>query len=146
MVDRESYDDDWMPTPITETLYANGVPILTVLTYRGHPVSYSVLEHEMAKQQLAISQALEQQKLGICPTTLFCPIDTNICQAKQFNPIDTGIWQAPQYMPKIEPESLPEPEPMYKEKINVKWYELLILAALAWAPFMLGLLLKFLNS
>lgn len=39
-----------------------------------------------------------------------------------------------------------EPEPEYKEKINVKWYELLILAALAWAPFMLGLLLKLLNS
>lgn len=145
MVDRESYDDDWMPTPRTETLYANGVPILTVLTYRGHPVSYSVLEHEMAKQQLAISQAIEQQKLGImCPS--FLPIDMNICQAKGFNPVDIGICQAKQFMPETKLEPLPEPEPVYKEKINVKWYELLILAALAWTPFMLGLLLKLLNS
>lgn len=69
MVDRESYDPgDWngnMAAPETETLYADGVPVLTVLTYRGHPVSYSVLEREMLKQQLAISQAMTQQKLGL---------------------------------------------------------------------------------
>lgn len=145
MVDRESYDDDWMPTPRTETLYADGVPILTVLTYRGQPISYSVLEHEMAKQQLAISQAMQQQKLGLMYPS-FLPIDMNICQAKGFNPVDTGIWQAKQCMPETKLEPVPDPEPAYKEKVNVKWYELLILAALAWTPFMLGLVIKLLTS
>lgn len=149
MVDRESYDPgDWdgsMSAPITETLYTDGVPVLTVLTYRGHPVSYSYLDREMTELQLAISQAMTQQKLGLMYPG-FYPIDTSICQAKQFNPINTGMQQAPQYMPETKLEPLPEPEPVYKEKINVKWYELLILAALAWAPFMLGLLLKLLNS
>lgn len=96
------------------------------------PMACLDFEREMAKQQLVMSQAIEQQKLGImCPH--FYPIDMSICQAKQF-------------MPETKLESLPELEPVYKEKVNVKWYELLILAALAWAPFMLGLLLKLLNS
>lgn len=127
------------------TLYANGIPIMTVEKLCSSEASYSDFEHEMAKQQLAISQAIQQQKLGLMYPS-FLPIDMNVCQAKRFNPVDIGICQAKQFMPETKLESLPDPEPMYKEKINVKWYELLILAALAWTPFMLGLLLKFLNS
>lgn len=130
---------------IVHTLYADGVPITTVERLCTDSYSYLDFARETAKQQLAIDQALAQQKLGIMYPH-FYPIDTSICQAKPFNPIDTGIWQAAQYMPETKLEPLPEPEPVYKEKINVKWYELLILAALAWAPFMLGLLLKLLNS
>lgn len=117
------------------TLYADGVPFMTVERLCTDSYSYLDFARETAKQQLAIDQAVAQRKL-----------DMNICQATGFNPINTDIQQAAQYMPKTEPDTLPEPEPEYKEKVHVKWYELLILAALAWAPFMLGSLLKFLNS
>lgn len=129
---------------VEHTLYADGVPFMTVERLCTDSYSYLDFARETAKQQLAIDQTVAQQKLDMCPG--FYPIDASVCQAKQFNPVDTGIWQAAQYMPETKPEPLPEPEPVYKEKIDVKWYELLILAALAWAPFMLGLLLKFLNS
>ncbi len=120
---------------VEHTLYADGVPFMTVERLCTDSYSYLDFARETAKQQLAIDRAVAQQKL-----------DMNICKATGCNPLDTSICQDAQYMPKTEPEPFPEPESVYKEKINVKWYELLILAALAWAPFMLGLLLKLLNS
>lgn len=116
---------------VVHTLYADGVPFMTVERLCTDSYSYLDFEREIAKQQLAIDQAVAYRKLDMC---------------SEFNPINTDIQQAPQYMPETKLEPLPEPEPIYKEKSNVKWYELLILAALAWAPFMLGLLLKLLNS
>lgn len=127
---------------IVHTLYADGVPIMTVERLCTDSYSYSDFARETAKQQLAIDRALAQQKLGLMYPS-FLTIDMNICQAKQFMP-ETKLESLPE--PETKLESLPEPEPVYKEKINVKWYELLLLAALALAPFMLGLLLKFLNS
>lgn len=118
-------------------------------TYILNSTQASDIERELLKQEFEILQPMnlmQLQQIGILQCPGFNPIDMSSCQAVQHIPIDTNICQATQYMPKTEPEPLPEPEPVYKEKIDVKWYELLILVTLAWAPFILGLLLRFLNS